>query len=210
MPESRSKKRNNHNSVRKAIVTEIMSRNKHLMLLDELRWFTLIEENNRKGVSFSEMQRKHQVSVARTIRDHMPDLQLIHKPRPDKIFAGIVVRAAIFRLERRTDVERFLANPDAEIECRFDTLDGNRKCICDLYCPNYVARKFFPVTSPITLVCRETPTTEQLAEIAAIPWALYRTTSNHRTTLACDEPILRRRLNDIKRELRDLEDFDEL
>ena len=77
------------------------------MLLEELRWNSLLIEHQENGENSKIMKRSYRNSFARTIREHFPELALQKLPRPDGLHAGIVLRAALHRLASWDDIQRF-------------------------------------------------------------------------------------------------------
>src|SRR5262245_19699715 len=101
---------------RKELIERILEQEfpNQLVLLEELRWRVLIEEHKEKSQALWSMDESHMESFARTIRNHMAGLK-IHKIHlnPRRIQAGIVARAAVFRIRERTTLEQFLTEENA-------------------------------------------------------------------------------------------------
>jgi hypothetical protein len=190
------------NTLRKGIITEVWAEvfGEGPVLLDELRWAVFSKELRERGASSDEMPRAYKVSFVRTIRNHMPGRVLHSLPRPDRLPTGLVARAAVYRIRRSPDLVRFTRSPDAYICFR---LAGRKKIRVDFalcigkppgpettgydafhWPEEGVGEKSFPVSSGLSIVANDLPDTDQLLQMAAIGWPLYRTTSNLRAVEA--------------------------
>lgn len=68
------------------------------VLLDELRWKTLLIESKAKGLDDLQMTRSYRNSFSRTLRDHFAKIRLEKIPRADGLHCGVVTRAAKYRI----------------------------------------------------------------------------------------------------------------
>lgn len=168
------------------------------VLLEELRWHTLVREATLSKKQHNEMTLSYLKSFARTIRDHLPDV-VIHKiAKPQRMPIGIVARAAIFRIDHREALQGFLASPD---RCIFLRFTNNRywersereprerpALICELY-KAFAKRnaehnrkpyttKIVPTNSNISVVSgsAESVTNAQYSALARPECPLYRVT----------------------------------
>ena len=175
------------------------------ILLEELRWRVLIEEYKEKGTTFNQMGESHLESFARTVRNHMPGLRIYKLPRPDHIQPGIVARAAVYRIREREKLDSFLRAEQGWICWNYaDRQESGRVTVgCFLLAekPGYldsevnirrqrglISYSLFPVTAPLSLVARRAPLTQDLNELASIPWPLYRQRFTNRTVIVPQDP----------------------
>ncbi|MEX2317621.1 MAG: hypothetical protein WD669_10755 [Pirellulales bacterium] len=75
------------------------------VLLEELRWRVFTKQLEPGFTELTDAKRK---SFARTIREHMPQLQ-IQRFRVRELASGLITRAALYRIQSRAIIQHFIA-----------------------------------------------------------------------------------------------------
>lgn len=203
---------------RKRILFNVLSRESECATLwEELCWKVFRRE--RSSWNLAEIPRSYRSSLARTIRDCRPTLTITKLHRPDELPAGIVVRAALYRLETWSRILEFRRSPDSCAFCRyireisFDSPRMYWQVRCELflesprsYAYSYVwegepwpTAKTFPVTLPLTVVSLAPLETSTLDRMSQVRWPIYRLLKGKMRRLASHHSVRRLWPEDVGR-----------
>lgn len=106
-------------TLRKRIIRSILAERPSI-LLDELRWTVLSREAGGKVKAVTVSQA---TSLARTVREHMPELNLWDVPIGDGSECGalLIAATAVFRIRQKAKLDAFLSGPSPVVSCRYVT-----------------------------------------------------------------------------------------
>jgi hypothetical protein len=166
----------------------------HALLLDELRVLVLAEVAPDRLAE--ESSRSAQVSFARTVREHCPNVRRVKIPIGPTTLIGLLARCAVYRLPN-SQRAAFLAGTNPTILCRYDSkVETSEPRFRERYViPHHraVTFRFFaavprpspasirtapgvfiPCTSShkLTVVGASAVRAEDLAALATVPWTL--------------------------------------
>lgn len=180
---------NRRKTNRKILIQQVFSEeyDGNPVLLSELRWKVHQREVRR---SSTPMTRAYRNSFARTIRSHLPGVHIHKLLKPTSIPLGVATRAALFRLRRHNPVEDFLSCPDACAMVHLDRVSDfatrgrtGYTVRCYFFRDTPVSKATFsryylesinlPVSLPISLVCRQDPSEEDISRLATVPCPIY-------------------------------------
>jgi hypothetical protein len=124
-------------TIRKQIIRKILEERYHggPVLLEELRWESLLTEYEERGSNLIYMTRSLRNSFTRTIREHMPKILIQKLPRPEALHAGIVSRAALYRLNSWKNILffKYADDPTVFTKWRGNRVDPISKVYCLLF-----------------------------------------------------------------------------
>lgn len=156
-------------------------------LLEELRWYTLRQESNAVR-----MTKSYASSFARTIRESVSEL-VRHKIEIPYVRAGLLARAALYRVDDWRIIETFLNSDQASATCMLSAHDKEY----DYWPPNlmYIPRPsrfrlsmavdleingrrvferiLFPIPTPLTVVGKSQLMDGQVEMLATVKWRTF-------------------------------------
>lgn len=106
------------------------------VLLEELRWNVFLNECGLENFHNLEMTRSYRNSFTRTIREYISGIYIQKLPRPDGLHSGIVSRAALYRLNRWDNIQKFLNGDNSTVLARAkrgNSRDEMGRVYCKLY-----------------------------------------------------------------------------
>lgn len=106
-------------TLRKRIIRSVLEE-RPAILLDELRWTVLSRETGRKLKTITVSQA---TSLARIVREHMPELHFWDIPIGDgsQCGASLIAATAVFRVREKARLDAFLSGPSPMVVCRYVT-----------------------------------------------------------------------------------------
>lgn len=167
-------------SLRKELIQTALKQIDGGILLEELRWKILREENELKiGTPLERLTRSNLNSFSRTIREHIPEIVVYKLPRPENQMVGLVAREALYRFDKWRQIHLFLGGKNPTVFCKFERRNRKKKTILFAFCSqddlNHCIRNSVrPISTPLTLVSFDKVSIENLRIAASFPGSIVR------------------------------------
>jgi len=189
-------------TLRKDAIWKVIGRSAYSkpILLEELRWQSLMIEYQERVEELREISRTLRNSFARTIRDHIKELKIYKYRRPERQFCGLIARAAVYRLYHAKNLNQFLNARSPEVLLRYSTsyyVSENYQSASVVSVSLSPDPKTtlgpinFHVGSPLSIVSRKEPSIEDLLEMANVGWTLRRLSGGNIVQVAFNDPVVK-------------------
>ena len=154
------------------------------VLLEELRWNVFTHEMKERRLAAESMEDSYRASFNRTARSPLPGIKRLRIPaKQSRQYPGLISRAAVFRMKKRSDIDRFFDTVITDVGMDIKVVpaaDRARKIayyVCEVAgeLPSGMQFRVFvniPCNTSFVVLSTRSIGKRDLERIADVPWRL--------------------------------------